>query len=66
MFNVEDAVGHRYACALRVIAIGESPPGESSDERPVYFDMRGDRFAISAGEFRTLVERGLLVEEDHL
>lgn len=47
-------VGRRFVSDFRVVAIGPGPVA--------VLHLHGDQFALSLGELRTIIERGLFAE----
>ena len=55
-------VGRRYVADFRVAVIGDRPPGGREEDRECVLHMYGERYVISLGELRTLIEAGLVTE----
>ena len=61
--TIHDVLGRRYASG-DILVVGLAAEAESGrdEDRELLLNVRGVPYLISFGEFRTLIERQLLVE----
>lgn len=57
-------LGRRFGCSFRVIGFRPIPAGGQPEDRRAVLRLRGEKYELSLGELRTLIERGLVVEEE--
>jgi len=61
--HASELLGKRFTTDFKVVRLGASPDGDPEHpDRPVTLQMHGDRFEISLGELKTIVQNGFVVE----